>query len=121
MPLSDHEQQILDQIERQFYEQDPEFARGVTGKTLQAHLTRNLRRGLALFVLGFGVLVAFFFRPALLVGVTSFLMMLAGATIAYQNARRLSRGEGAPKDPRISKFFSNFEGRFKDFRRPKDS
>lgn len=125
MPLSDHEQQrqqqILQEIERQFYEQDPDFARGVGSQTLQAHLIRNVRRGLGLFVLGFGVLLAFFFRPNLIVGVISFLLMLAGATIAYHNARRLSRGEGFSKDPRFSRLLSNFEGRFKDFRRRKES
>ncbi|MDQ4149461.1 MAG: DUF3040 domain-containing protein [Actinomycetota bacterium] len=89
MPLSDREQQILREIENQLYEQDPDFARGVSSTTLQGHLLRNIRRGIAAFVTGFVVLVAFFFRPMLAIGVTAFLLMLAGAIYTYDNLRKI--------------------------------
>lgn len=89
MPLSDREQQILQEIEDQLYEQDPEFARGVSSTTLQVHLLRNIRRGLAAFFVGLGVLVFFFFRPAIYIGVTGFLVMLAAATYTYDNLRKI--------------------------------
>ncbi|HEX2052993.1 MAG TPA: DUF3040 domain-containing protein [Actinomycetota bacterium] len=89
MPLSDREQQILQEIEDQLYEQDPEFARGVSATTLQAHLLRNVRRGIAAFVAGFVVLVLFFFNTHLLVGVAAFLLMLAGAVYTYDNLRKI--------------------------------
>lgn len=89
MPLSDREQQILQEIEDQLYEQDPEFARGVSSTTLQVHLLRNIRRGLAAFVAGLGVLIFFFFRPALYIGITGFLVMLAAATYTYDNLRKV--------------------------------
>jgi hypothetical protein len=89
MPLSDREQQILQQIEDQLYEQDPDFVRGVSSTTLQAHLLRNVRRGIAAFTVGFVVLVAFFFRPALPIGIAAFLVMLAAATYTYDNLRKI--------------------------------
>ncbi|MGQ0678073.1 MAG: DUF3040 domain-containing protein [Actinomycetota bacterium] len=89
MPLSDREQQILQQIEDQLYEQDPDFVRGVSSTTLQVHLLRNVRRGIAAFVAGLGVLVVFFFRPALPIGVAAFLLMLAAATYTYDNLRKI--------------------------------
>ena len=89
MPLSDREQQILQEIEDQLYEQDPEFARGVSSTTLQVHLLRNVKRGVAAFLVGFVVLVVFFFRPALPIGITAFLVMLAAATYTYDNLRKI--------------------------------
>jgi hypothetical protein len=90
MPLSDREQQILQEIENQLYEQDPDFARGVSSTTLQGHLVRNIRRGVAAFLAGFIVLIIFFFRPALPIGIAAFLLMLAAAIYTYEHVRKLS-------------------------------
>src|SRR6266498_3082381 len=88
MPLSDHEQRILEEIERQLYEQDPKFARNVASRSRKGQSARNLRRGIALFALGFVALFGFFARPLLLLGVAAFLLMLSGATLAYNGAKR---------------------------------
>lgn len=88
MTLSEREQQILQDIERRLYEQDPKFAQGVASSTLQRHLLRNVRRGIILFAAGFFVLIIFFFRPILIIGVAAFLLMLAAATFTYQSLRR---------------------------------
>ncbi len=82
MPLSEHEQKILEEIERQLYEQDPKFARNVASKARKGHSARNLRRGIGLFVLGVVALFVFFARPLTLVGVAS------GATLAYNGFKR---------------------------------
>lgn len=89
MPLSDREQQILQEIEDQLYEQDPEFARGVSSTTLPVVLRRNVRRGMLAFIGGLAVLVAFFFYPRLPVGVLAFLMMVAAAYYTYDNLRKI--------------------------------
>ena len=49
MPLSDHEQRMLDQIESALYAEDPKFASSVRGGTLRApvsytHLTLPTNR-----------------------------------------------------------------------------
>jgi hypothetical protein len=116
MPLSDREQQILREIEDQLYEQDPEFARGVSSTTLQVHLLRNIRRGIAAFFAGFVVLIVFFFKPELPIGVAAFLLMLAAAVYTYDNLRKIGSEqlrilrEQAP----LSDFVSRIRSRMRD-------
>ena len=123
MPLSDREQQILQEIERHLYEQDPKFAHGVAAKTLKNTNARDLRRGILLFLAGLGALVAFFVTTFVWWGVVAFLMMLGGATLAYHNGRKLGaeplralRGGAS-----LTKFFGNIEGRMRNLRRKDES
>jgi hypothetical protein len=58
MPLSDHEQRMLDQIESALYAEDPKFASSVRGGTLRAPSTRRRLQGAGLFVLGLALLIA---------------------------------------------------------------
>lgn len=118
--MSDHEQQVLEEIEKQFYEQDPKGARELAGQTPGARLVRNFRRGLVGFILGFIVLGLFFLRPDPLVGVVAFLMMLGGATYAYQNLRKAGFGGGIDASGRVSKMLGSFEERLRSIRRRKD-
>ena len=57
MPLSDHEQRMLDQIESALYAEDPKFASSVRGGTLRAPSARRRLQGAALFVIGLALLV----------------------------------------------------------------
>ena len=57
MPLSDHEQRMLDQIESALYAEDPKFASSVRGGTLRAPSARRRLQGAALFVIGLAMLV----------------------------------------------------------------
>ena len=52
MPLSDDEQRILLEIEKEFYDSDPEFAREVGETTLYRHALRNIKWAVLLGVLG---------------------------------------------------------------------
>ena len=52
VPLSEDEQRILHEIERSFYENDPEFARGVSTATLNQHTGRNTRLSVFGFAAG---------------------------------------------------------------------
>ena len=57
MPLSEDEQRILREIEQQFYDTDPAFARGVGTTTLYRHGLQQMKLAVLLFVVGLGVLV----------------------------------------------------------------
>src|SRR5882672_4764925 len=57
MPLSEHEQRLLDQIERALYAEDPKFASTVRGARLRRPSRRRRLQGIALFVLGIALLV----------------------------------------------------------------
>jgi VIT1/CCC1 family predicted Fe2+/Mn2+ transporter len=87
MPLSDKEQQILQEIEKQLISEDPKFARGVA-TSLATDAARKVKVGIGIFVLGFIGLLPFFFTQSVVLGVGAFLIMLAGATFAYHHARR---------------------------------
>ncbi len=57
MPLSEHEQRLLEQIERALYAEDPKFASTVRGGRLRKPTRRRRLQGVALFVVGLVLLV----------------------------------------------------------------
>ncbi|MGD9795583.1 MAG: DUF3040 domain-containing protein [Acidimicrobiia bacterium] len=104
MPLSEHEQRILSQIEQQFYDSDPEFARGVSQNTLYRHAFRNIKWASLGLVAGLAFLLA---TLPIHVGISfiGFLGMLAAAFVIERNARRLGRAgwESVTKSMRSGK------------------
>jgi hypothetical protein len=97
VPLSEHEQRLLDQIERQLYADDPKFASAVRSHDVRAHLTRRIKRYSALLVLGVVALVAGAVIRNVVVGVAGFLVMLAAGFVIARSLQRLSRGETLPR------------------------
>jgi hypothetical protein len=100
MPLSEHEQRLLDQIERALYAEDPKFASNVRGARMRSRSHRRRIQGIALFVLGLLLLVAGVvlpFRPVGIpvVSVLGFLVMFAGAVVAIFSRRSAGEGHGA--------------------------
>lgn len=90
MPLNEHEERILHEIEQRFYAHDPESARRIESTTLDAYLARNCRWAAAGFVVGLIILLAAF-ASNWVVGVFGFVVMLASAVMLIQNVRRLGR------------------------------
>jgi hypothetical protein len=103
MPLSDHEQRILAEIERRLLEEDPKFAHQV-GSSFRAHLARRLKLAVVGFVLGLIVLVVGFVNYVAL-GVAGFVIMLASVFLFVRTMRRRANVErpanaaGAPQQP----------------------
>ena len=93
MPLSDHEQRMLDQIESALYAEDPKFASSVRGGTLRAPSTRRRLQGAGLFVIGLAMLVAGVAFKATMIGsfpvlsVVGFIVMFAGVVFAITGPR----------------------------------
>lgn len=90
MPLSEEEQRVLKEIERSFYENDPEFAKQVSSKTLYKHAGRNLRWASLGFVGGLVLLVTSF-ASYLVLGIAGFLAMLFSALIFERNLRAMGK------------------------------
>jgi hypothetical protein len=86
MPLSDHEQRILAEIERRLLEEDPKFAQQV-GSSFQIHLARRLKLAAVGFVLGLVVLVVGFVQSVPL-GVAGFIVMLIATFEFVRTLRR---------------------------------
>jgi hypothetical protein len=83
MPLDDKEQEILQQIERQFYEEDPDLARAVR------RIERPSRVGVRLAILGViaGLAIVIAYVSVTWVAVGGFALLVASAT-ALVNALR---------------------------------
>ena len=90
MPLSEDEQRILHEIEQQFYETDPGFAREVGSTTLYSHAFRNLKWATFGFVVGLVFLVVTL-STSFLVAFGGFLVMLFSAFVFERNARKLGK------------------------------
>ena len=78
MPLSEHEQRLLDQIERALYQDDPKFASTVRSSDLRTHMKRRLRRAAVILVVGFVLLLAGVVTNYWVVGIAGFVVMLGG-------------------------------------------
>ncbi|GAB2774359.1 DUF3040 domain-containing protein [Amycolatopsis magusensis] len=100
MPLSEHEQRLLDQIERELYAEDPKFASTVRGTRLRRPARRRRLQGVALFVVGvallvLGVVVPFRVAEIPLISVLGFLVMFFGVLLAVTSLRQQPEGEGS--------------------------
>lgn len=89
VPLSEDEQRILQDIERSFYENDPNFARVVGSNALYRHARRNCKLALVGFILSLAVLLGTFtsIPPVAFLG---FLGMVASAAVFVQNSKRIT-------------------------------
>jgi hypothetical protein len=88
MPLSEHEQRLLDQIERALYQEDPKFASTVRSTDLRTHMRRRLRRAGVVLVLGF-VLLLTGLGTNTFVGIAGFVVMLGALLLALSSWKRL--------------------------------
>jgi hypothetical protein len=104
MPLSEHEQRILAEIERRLLEEDPKFAHQV-GSSFRAHLGRRLKVAVAGFVLGLVVVISSTFFENVAIGVAGFVLMLCCVFLFVRTMRRRAtverpvNGPAAPAGP----------------------
>ncbi len=57
MPLSEHEQRVLQELEQALYKQDPDFAARVRSENVYRYAGRYLKWSVAGFVVGLGVMM----------------------------------------------------------------
>ncbi len=98
MPLSEHEQRLLDQIERALYAEDPKFASTVRQTDLRTHMRRRLRRAALVLVLGFALMLVGVVAQKIVLGVAGFVVMLGALLLALSSWKRLGAGP-APAKP----------------------
>ncbi len=90
MPLSEHEQRILAELEESLVRQDPDFAELVRSETVYRHAGRYCKWAAAGFVLGVAVLVAFY-SQSVVAGLVGVAIMFASAVIFERNLRRMGK------------------------------
>ena len=121
MPLSEHEQRLLDQIERALYAEDPKFVSTVRGGRLRRPTRRRRLQGVAVFALGIVLLVLGLAVRALwiadnfpVLSVIGFLVMLTGAVMAVTSVG--AKGQQPPAkrgEQDKSRFTGRMEERFR--------
>jgi hypothetical protein len=97
VPLSEHEQRLLEQMERALYAEDPKFASALRGTDLRSHYRRRAFQAAVGFVLGLVLLMTGVISQFVLVSVLGFVLMLATAVYAVSSWRRIpGAGETSP-------------------------
>lgn len=93
MPLNEHEQKILDEIERQLYEDDPKLAEMVARAVRTGRNRWKMRLAAILFVAGAVIMFASFTVSWVIAGM-GFLLMVATAGWMALTARAARIGSG---------------------------
>jgi len=125
MPLSEHEQRLLEQIERALYAEDPKFASTVRGGRLRKPTRRRRMQGIALFVLGLVMLVLGVVIQSvsdgggmialIVLSVLGFVVMLGGSVLAVTSSGKAPAGDApsAEAEPEKNGFTGRMEERFR--------
>jgi hypothetical protein len=103
VPLSDHEQRLLDQIEQALYAEDPKFAASVRA----ARTRSRTRRSAILCVLGVAAGLALVLvglvTNLIVLSVVGFIFVVGACGYAAQVLRGRSHGATAPSTPATSR------------------
>jgi hypothetical protein len=89
VPLSDHEQRVLEQIEQALYDEDPKFARLYQATDVRTHYRARVTWAVVGVVGGLGVLLAAVIVPLIPLGIVGFLVMLASMTFGIHSWQRM--------------------------------
>ena len=87
MPLSEHEQRLLEQMERALYAEDPKFATSMRSSRGGAGDRRRIVIGVVGLLVGLGLLLAGVAAKLVIVGVLGFLAMLGGIWLVISALR----------------------------------
>lgn len=93
MPLSEHEQKLLDQMERALYAEDPSFATQMKGRPRVASRTRLLI-GVLAGVAGLVIVLLGVNAASIPLGVVGFVVMVAGVVWAFTPHREAAEVPG---------------------------
>ncbi|GGN46230.1 membrane protein [Streptomyces kronopolitis] len=91
MPLSEHEQRMLEQMERALYAEDPKFATALEGSGLRTYTRRRVYQAVAGFLVGIALLMAGMVAQQIWISVVGFLVMLGCAVLAVTGWRKAPR------------------------------
>jgi hypothetical protein len=90
VPLSEHEQRQLEQIEQALYADHPRLARKMRAKDPKVHYRRRVVQAAVGFVIGVGAVAAGFILKYSWLEATGFAVMVACSVWAVSSYRRMS-------------------------------
>ncbi|MEU7699633.1 MULTISPECIES: DUF3040 domain-containing protein [unclassified Streptomyces] len=100
MPLSEHEQRMLEQMERALYAEDPKFATALEGSGLRTYTRRRVYQAVAGFLVGIALLMAGMVAQQIWISVVGFLVMLGCAVLAVTGWRKAPKPGEQQQAPR---------------------
>ncbi|MET7638860.1 DUF3040 domain-containing protein [Streptomyces sp. NPDC005438] len=99
MPLSEHEQRMLEQMERALYAEDPKFATALEGSELRTYTRKRVYLAVVGFLVGIALLMVGV-AQMIWVSVVGFLVMLGCAVLAVTGWRKAPKpGERQQAEP----------------------
>ncbi|WP_461174585.1 DUF3040 domain-containing protein [Arthrobacter sp. Z1-9] len=121
MPLSEHEQKLLEQLEKQLHEDDPKFANSMGSDPGRSWSTRHVVIGVLCALAGVFLLLVGVTLQNIFVGVLGFIVMGGGVYFATMRsgssgAKGAKSGTGKAGKQRSS-FMSSLEERWDERRR----
>ena len=90
MPLSEHEQRILHELEQSLYQEDPDFAERVRSETVYRHAGRYYIWSALVFVAAL-VFMFFTFSSSVILGFVGVVVMFLSGVVFANNARRMGK------------------------------
>jgi hypothetical protein len=90
MPLSEHEQRLLDEMERNLYQNDADFVANISQAPRRKPAYRAIVLGVLVAVVGVAALILGVATRLPVVGIVGFLLMFAGVLLAITPGRRRS-------------------------------
>lgn len=122
MPLSEHEQRLLEQLEKQLHE-DRRFASSMKGPASTGRLsTRNIALGILLVIVGLAGLIFGISQHIIIVGVIGFAVMFGGVLLALTKSATGKIGASNAAGPKPaaknnSQFLSGLEEKWNQRKR----
>ena len=90
MPLSEHEQRLLEQMERALYAEDPKFASSLRGKDPRSNFRRRILLAALGFIVGIVALMTGLVGKMTPVSVLGFVLMLLSVFFAVTSYRAVT-------------------------------
>lgn len=87
MPLSEHEQKLLDEIEQALYAEDPKFASTVRSVRRRSHVRRGIIVCILGVLLGLGCVLVGLVSNIIAISVVGFVMVVGACGFAVQILR----------------------------------
>jgi len=126
VPLSEHEQQLLEQMEQALYAEDPKFASQMQGAGERAAARRRMIIGVVGAVAGLGLVLGGVMSQLWILGAVGFAVMVASVAFALTPQRRRTKlgsvqADGTirrpsaspkPRSPRGGSFMDRMEQRW---------
>ena len=117
VPLSEHEQRLLDEIEQALYAEDPKFASAVRSARSRPRLRSSLLTSVLGIAAGLALVLVGLLATIIVLSVVGFVLLVASCAFAVQSVRHRDSTSNpepsAPRQPRSGGMRTRMEDRLR--------